>query len=99
MMKALRGALLLLVCCTAFGQLPPMRAVEMESAAKEQSTAGNHAAALPLREGALRLLEETLGKEHIDITPYILNLANTHAYLGNFDQTLILNASLNISRR
>ena len=108
-MKALRGALLLAVCLSAFGQQPnnsdlaiaqatlsnspaAARAAEMESAAKQHSTAGNHAAALPLREGALRLLEETLGQEHIDITPYMLNLADTHAFLGNFEQTLILNA-------
>jgi CHAT domain-containing protein/tetratricopeptide (TPR) repeat protein len=90
--KALIGAVLLLVCVAVFGQQPPTRAVELESAAKQHSTAGNHAAALPLREGALRLLEETLGQAHIDITPSMLNLANTHAFLGNFDKALILHA-------
>ena len=62
----------------------------LETTAREYTAAGNHAAALPLREKSLALLEETLGKDDIAITPMMLNLARNLAFLGQFDRTLIL---------
>ena len=62
----------------------------LETTAREYSVAGNHAAALPLREKSLALLEEALGKDDIAITPMLLNLARNLAFLGQFDRTLIL---------
>ena len=100
-MRTFLGAALLIVAAAVHAQSPTS---EAQSAARAalfgspaftqigilETTAREYAAALPLREKSLALLEETLGKDDIAITPMMLNLANTLAFLGQFDRTLIL---------
>ena len=66
------------------------QATELYFAAREQSAAGNHAAALPMQEKILALMEQTLGPDDIAITPTLLNLARTLAFLGQYERTLPL---------
>ena len=66
------------------------QAGKLEYTAREYTATGNHAAALPLREQVLALLEQTLGNDDILIPPTLLNLARNLAFLGQSDRILIL---------
>ena len=66
------------------------QAAELEHAAREYIAAGNHAAALPLREKAVELIEKTQGPDHPETAESLNNLAETHIELAQHDKALPL---------